>query len=76
MADIKTGPVMPSIGVQLAGYERLIRPSLDDPKAAITRMSIHLSADGKFAVKEWPEVDDHRCFVALLAINSWREKHV
>ena len=70
--DIKTGLPMPQIGVQLAGYARLLRAN--GQTADFARISVHLG-DGTFQVMPWKNIDDDRCFLALLAVRSWTLKN-
>jgi hypothetical protein len=70
--DIKTGPQSPQIGVQLAGYERLLKANnrTEDRE----RLSVHLT-EGGFQLARWTAIDDHRCFLALLSVRAWAAKY-
>jgi hypothetical protein len=76
LIDIKTGVPVPSIGLQLAGYEIAAKETFSDfdfPKT-IRRAACFLSATG-YKLKEYKDNNDHAIFLSYLNIYNWRNKH-
>lgn len=75
--DLKTtSEIHPHVGVQLAGYEGLLRanyPHLKDKE--INLAALQLRGDGTYRFHAFESPDDKACFNALLSITSWKERH-
>ena len=76
LVDRKTGlQPHPSFGVQLAAYEELLRFNDADlgPGSPIRRASVHLFDDGTYRLHRFTNHSDSACFMACLALHSWKE---
>lgn len=75
--DLKTtSSIHPHVGVQLAGYDGLLRvnyPHLKDK--SIRLAALQLRGDGTYRLHEFGKIDDKACFNALLTLTSWKENH-
>lgn len=73
LLDIKTAADPdPSFGVQLAGYEDLLKANELAP-SALRRASVHLRPDGSYRFHEFKNPNDSACFRALLSVHHWKE---
>lgn len=73
--DLKTTVAMdPAIGVQLAGYARLVNQS-GLVGACEKRAAVQLRNDGTYRFSPFESPDDERCFLSLLNVAHWRSKH-
>ncbi len=76
--DIKTGAILPWVGLQLAAYSELIRqeaPLATRPVAAFHRYAVRLGKDGRYNVQHFAVRDlrnDLGIFRAALSIYYWR----
>jgi hypothetical protein len=71
--DIKSSASLhPVYGVQLAGYERLVK--LEHPEKW-RRAVVLLRPDGEYRFQEYTDALDHAAFVSLLTLRNWRTKH-
>ena len=68
ICDIKTGALMPTVGVQLAAYKNLTEAD-DDTHA------VQLNADGTYALKKYSDRADWMVFIACLNLYKWRKNH-
>ena len=76
LVDRKTGlQPHPSFGVQLAAYEELLRVNDADlgPGSLIRRASVHLFDDCTYRLHRFTNHNDSACFMACLALHSWKE---
>jgi hypothetical protein len=75
--EIKTTVALhPCFGVQLAGYERLLKDAgKATPETKLRRYAVQLKRDGKYVVKEYADQFDHVAFASCLSIYNWRAKH-
>ncbi len=78
VVDIKTGAILPWVGLQLAAYSELIRqaaPLATRPVHAFDRYAVRLGKDGRYNVQHFA-VRDYRndlgIFRAALSIYYWR----
>ena len=62
-----------SHGVQLAGYEGLLRANNGAGMGRIRRGTVHLRADGTYKLHEFKNPSDEAVFRACLALHSWKE---
>lgn len=68
VVDYKTVAVLhPAVGVQLAGYARLIAKG-------IRRFALQLLPSGDYRLVEFDKPDDDACFMACLGLYHWRSK--
>ena len=66
--DIKTGPVAPWTGLQLAAYEILAgRP--------LKRYALQLNKNGKYSLKPFAKRQDRQIFLAALACWWWQKNN-
>ena len=73
--DLKTvAKLMPATGPQTAGYA-LAMPDLGVPRTQIKRAALQLKRDGTYAIKPYTSADDEACFIGLLTVLNWRNKH-
>lgn len=71
LIDLKTSADPdPSYGVQLAGYEELLRS--DGLHVEIRRATVHLRDDGTYRLHEFKNHGDHAAFRACLALHNWK----
>ena len=70
LVDLKTSPVMPWVGLQLAGYDLCL-----DRTVSRERWAVHLSGDGKFYISEFRDRSDQQIFLSALAVANWRRNH-
>lgn len=74
LVDLKTSAdPHASYGVQLAGYEELLRHSARMQVEA--RATVHLRDDGTFRLHTFTNPNDAACFRALLSLNNWKESN-
>lgn len=73
LADLKTGPFSPAIGVQLAGYE-LVWNQLHPDNQIKRRMSIHLTRDGNYRIAKHDSLLHTRAFLSLLTVDNWSKE--
>lgn len=80
LIDRKTvSALSPVIGVQLAGYEILVREAVRDSKLAslfndIVRWAVQLTPDGHYHIQPYSNPDDKLAFHACLSLAHWKEK--
>ncbi len=73
--DIKTSfEFSPANGIQLAGYELLIKENLK-PKTRIKRLSILLNGQGTYKIQEYKDKSDVNVFIAALSIYNFKVKN-
>lgn len=73
LLDIKTSAEPhASYGVQLAGYEELLRVAHHDGQP-LNRATVHLRDDGSYRLHEFKNPNDHAAFRACLSIYHWKE---
>lgn len=66
----------PSFGVQLAGYETLVKDNCDDYiSKPVRRGTLHLEPDGRYRLHEYRNPADAATFMACLTIHQWHAKH-
>jgi len=71
--DLKTAAEPhPSYGVQLAGYDLLLRDA-GKVAAPLRRGTVHLRPDGTYRLVPFNNPNDEPAFRALLAIHNWKE---
>ena len=76
LVDIKTAAdPIPSYGVQLAGYEILLRDFAYLETRPIRRATVHLNADGGYRMREYNNPNDAACFRSLLSVHHWKESN-
>ena len=66
IVDIKTGPMLPVTGLQLAAYQQCV-VGLPD------RIGVEIRADGTFRVTEFKDRLDWQVFQSALAVAKWKE---
>jgi hypothetical protein len=64
----------PAIGLQLSGYELLLRADRALPRTKY-RGALRLGGDGKWKVEEFDDRDDEAAFLACLQQLQWKRKH-
>lgn len=75
VVDIKTvASVSAAVGVQLAGYEKLIAENLKID-GTWRRLALQLRPDGKYRIHPFDHPDDRGCFYGLLAQHHWKAKY-
>jgi len=74
--DIKTSrELMPSVGPQLAAYEKAYRESLGvNPKKKLKRYGLLLKSDGTYELKPYDGTADFSLFLACLTVCNYQEK--
>lgn len=76
LLDLKTGDeAYPSYGVQLAGYELLVRSNVDQGIATLNRGTVHLRPDASYRFSQFKNPNDAACFIACLSLFQWKENH-
>lgn len=75
--DLKTGDeAHPSFGVQLSGYELLLRAQRgEDGHTDLRRGTVHLREDGTYRLHRFTDPGDEATFIACLTIARWRENN-
>ena len=71
--DIKTGSILPWVGIQLAAYGQLVC----SPALPFRRIAVRLDKTGKYNLREFPLRErraDLHIFNAALSIHQWRNK--
>ena len=71
--DIKTGSILPWVGIQLAAYGQLVC----SPALPFRRIAVRLDKTGKYNLREFPIRErraDLHIFNAALSIHEWRNK--
>lgn len=72
LLDIKTGPPVRGTALQLAAYHAaLLKMYGQDIK---TRISVHLSSNGSYRIKEYTNPSDMRVFTAMLTAYRWMKE--
>lgn len=72
LVDLKTSAdPHAAYGVQLAGYEELLRKA--SRMQVDARATVHLRDDGTFSLHQFTNPNDAACFRALLSIHHWKE---
>lgn len=74
--DLKTGDEPhASYGVQLAGYEALLRANDEriSPDLRLRRGTVHLRDDGTYRLHEFKNPNDSAAFMACLSLHAWKE---
>ena len=66
ICDIKTGALMPTVGVQLAAYKNLT-------EADNNTYAIKLNTDGTYALKKYSAQADWMVFMACLNLYNWKK---
>jgi len=74
LADIKTGPLDDTIGLQTAGYGLCYRESFS-AASPVERASVHLEADGKFRMEFYDDPLDESVFLCALTVTQWRARY-
>jgi hypothetical protein len=64
----------PAIGLQLAGYDVLLRADKSMPRVW-HRFALRLDKDGKYRLNEYEDRDDEAAFLACLQQYRWKQKH-
>ena len=74
--DIKTSrELMPSVGPQLAAYEKAFRESIDvSPRRKLKRYGLLLKSDGTYELKPYDGAADFSVFLACLTVCNYQEK--
>ncbi len=74
--DIKTSrELMPSVGPQLAAYERAYREVMDvSPKKKLRRYGLLLKRDGTYELKPYDGSADFSVFLACLTVHNYKEQ--
>jgi hypothetical protein len=75
MADIKIGAEIPAAALQTAAYKAAYNELRRPPHQVTRRLSIHLTATGRYRVVEHDGPQDFRAFCAALQLFHWRKKH-
>lgn len=77
LLDRKTGSEPhASYGVQLSAYEQLLRVAQAvSAGAVINRATVHLQDDGTYRFHRFTNHSDEACFMACLALNTWKEQN-
>lgn len=65
--DIKSGAPQPSHALQLAGYDILAGD------AGLRRICVHLSSDGKWAIREYKDRADRGAFLGAVSLYHWKQ---
>lgn len=75
--DLKSGHLPPLVGVQLAGYERLLRNNTSRPPETgpIERVSIRLSDDGRYKLRDHGESTWTAYWACTLSLWKLRKRH-
>lgn len=72
VVDIKSSAQLyPSVGPQLAAYERALPPEC----LAVKRLAVQLKGDGTYTLKEYAEPTDWPLFCSLLTVRTWCAMH-
>lgn len=75
VVDLKTtNELYEYVGIQLAGYEELLKNNLVDPPK-FRRAALQLKDDGTYLFHEFNKPDDHLAFLSLLNLNKWKKNH-
>ena len=74
--DIKTSrELMPSVGPQLAAYEKAYREAMDvSPNKKLKRYGLLLKSDGTYELKTYDGSADFSVFLACLTVCNYQEK--
>jgi hypothetical protein len=75
MADIKIGAELPAAALQTAAYKAAYNEARRPAQQVTRRLSIHLTATGRYRVVEHDDPQDFRAFCAALQLFHWRQKH-
>jgi hypothetical protein len=76
LLDRKTGSEPhASYGVQLSAYEQLLRGQPGADFAAMGRATVHLDESGRYRFHRFTNHSDAACFMACLALNTWKEQN-
>lgn len=67
--DVKTGGATPATGIQLAGYENLLKVG------GAKRYALHLNAEGSYKLIEYKDRNDRNVFLAALALFYWKQNN-
>jgi hypothetical protein len=72
--DIKTGFMLSSAdAIQTAAYAIMAKEG--GIKGTIKRVSLLLTKDGKYKIKEHKDKNDANVFISALSVYNWRRKH-
>ena len=67
--DVKTGTPTPATGIQLAGYENLLKVK------GAKRFALHLKDDGNYKLIEYKDSNDRNVFLAALSLFYWKQNN-
>jgi hypothetical protein len=70
--DIKSGVMLPTTGLQLAGYSEAHAPGSDIYQS--TRRGLQLTDTGKYKITKFDNQNDLNVFLSCLNIYNWRNK--
>ena len=78
LIDLKTSAAIPRwVGLQLAGYELALRPTLAAAEAArVKRAAVRLRPDGTYSLFHFGERRDHADFLACARLAHWKLEHM
>lgn len=68
--DVKSGAPTPATGIQLAGYENLLKVK------GAKRFALHLKDDGNYKLIEYKDRNDRNVFLAALSLYYWKQNNV
>lgn len=69
--DLKTYEVKDWTGIQLAGYEMMMRGK----DAPLDRWGLWLKQDGKYRLTPFKDYNDEKVFLSCLTITNWKLNH-
>ena len=70
-------PIPRWVGLQLAGYELALRPTLAAAEAArVKRAAVRLRPDGTYSLFHFGERRDHADFLACARLAHWKLEHM
>jgi len=67
--DVKSGAPTPATGIQLAGYENLLKVK------GAKRFALHLKDDGNYKLIEYKDSNDRNVFLAALSLYYWKQNN-
>jgi hypothetical protein len=70
LVDLKTGPVQPWVGLQLAGYALCIRTG-----GFPQRWGVYLREDGRYFITEFTDRKDKDVFLSAVSVFQWIRRH-
>ena len=76
IVDIKSGVEVPSVPVQMAAYEILVRETSGISPLKTRRLGIYLDKNGTYKIRDYKDKLDANIFLSTLSIYNWRKKWI